>query len=101
MKLIDAEVVLNHVNKVKEEVSNNSSNSHSAFEKGWDEGFLDGLSSIRDLVEDITIEDEIPLATPSDMIPKSEFIHLLEAIKAHSADWEECIFIDGILAAYK
>lgn len=101
MKCIDATVLLNHVDKAEEEFNKTINNSQSDFERGWDQGFLDGFASIRDLVEDIIIEDEIPLAKPSDMIPKSEFIRLLEAIKAHSADWEECLFIDGILEAYK
>ena len=52
-------------------------------------------------MKDIIIEDEIPLATPSDMIPKSEFIRLLEAIQERSEDWDECNFIDGIMEAYK
>lgn len=100
MKLIDATVVLNHIEKAEEEFGNTFA-SGTDFEKGWDEGYLDGFGDIKGLVEDIIIEDEIPLANPSDMIPKSEFIRLLEAIKTHSTDWEECIFIDGILEAYK
>lgn len=100
MKLIDATVVLNHIDKAEEEFGNTFA-SGTDFEKGWDEGYLDGFGAIKDLVEDIIIEDEIPLATPSDMIPKSEFIRLLEAIQERSEDWDECNFIDGIMEAYK
>lgn len=101
MKLIDATVVLNYIEKTKNELNTTSPANDSKFGKGWDAGFIRGIESIKGLVEDIIIEDEIPLANPSDMIPKSEFIRLLEAIKTHSADWEECLFIDGILEAYK
>lgn len=100
MKLIDATVVLNQIDKAGKEFGNTFA-SGTDFEKGWDEGYLDGFRDIKELVEDIIIEDEIPLATPSDMIPKSEFIRLLEAIQERSEDWDECNFIDGIMEAYK
>ena len=100
MKLIDAEVLLNQIDKAEEEFGNTFA-SGTDFEKGWDEGYLDGFGAIKGLVKDIIIEDEIPLATPSDMIPKSEFIRLLEAIQERSEDWDECNFIDGIMEAYK
>lgn len=101
MKLIDAEVVLNHIEKTEEELNTTNNADNSAFGKGWDEGFLDGISSIRDFVEDITIEDEIPLANPSDMIPKSEFFRLLEAIQKRTEGWDEWHFVAGIMEAYK
>ncbi|WLG15387.1 hypothetical protein [Enterococcus phage PEF9] len=100
MKLIDAEVVLNQIDKAEEEFGNTFA-SGTDFEKGWDEGYLDGFRDIKGLVKDIIIEDEIPLATPSDMIPKSEFFRLLEAIQKHTGDWEEHQFIAGIMEAYK
>lgn len=101
MKLIDAEVVLNYIDATREEVAEDSSPSSDAYIRGWDAGYTDGFSAVRDFVKDIIIEDEIPLATPSDMIPKSEFIRLLEAIQERSEDWDECNFIDGIMEAYK
>lgn len=101
MKLIDATVVLNYIEKTKNELNTTNPANNSKFGKGWDAGFIRGIESIKGLVKDIIIEDEIPLATPSDMIPKSEFIRLLEAIQERSEDWDECNFIDGIMEAYK
>ena len=101
MKLIDAEVLLKRIDDAVEEFENTEDASGTAFEKGWDEGYFDGFDAIRDFVEDIIIEDEIPLANPSDMIPKSELLRLLEAIQERSGDWNECNFIDGIMEAYK
>ena len=100
MKLIDAEVLLNQIDKAEEEFGNTFA-SGTDFEKGWDEGYLDGFGAIKDLVEDIIIEDEIPLANPSDMIPKSEFFRLLEAIQKRTEDWDEWHFVAGIMEAYK
>lgn len=101
MKLIDATVVLNHIEKTKKELNTTNPSNNSAFGKGWDAGFIRGIDNIKGLVKDIIIEDEIPLANPSDMIPKSEFFRLLEAIQERSEDWDECNFIDGIMEAYK
>lgn len=100
MKLIDAEVLLNRIDKAEEEFGNTFA-SGTDFEKGWDEGYLDGFGDIKDLVEDIIIEDEIPLANPSDMIPKSEFFRLLEAIQKRTEGWDEWHFVAGIMEAYK
>lgn len=101
MKLIDATVVLNHIEKTKKEFNTTNPSNNSAFGKGWDAGFIRGIDNIKGLVEDITIEDEIPLANPSDMIPKSEFFRLLEAIQKRTGYWEEHHFIAGIMEAYK
>lgn len=100
MKLIDAEVLLNQIDKAEEEFGNTFA-SGTDFEKGWDEGYLDGFGDIKYLVEDIIIEDEIPLANPSDMIPKSEFFRLLEAIQKRTEGWDEWHFVAGIMEAYK
>lgn len=101
MKLIDAEVLLKRIDDAVEEFENTEDASGTAFEKGWDEGYFDGFDAIRDFVEDIIIEDEIPLANPSDMIPKSEFFRLLEAIQERTEGCTEHHFIAGIMEAYK
>ncbi|UQT01175.1 hypothetical protein QOFMPA_00052 [Enterococcus phage vB_OCPT_Toy] len=101
MKLIDATVVLNYIEKTKNELNTTSPANDSKFGKGWDAGFIRGIESIKGLVKDIIIEDEIPLANPSDMIPKSEFFRLLEAIQERTEGCTEHHFIAGIMEAYK
>ena len=101
MKLINALVLLNHIDNAVEEFENTVDDSVTDFDRGWDEGYFNGFEAIRDLVEDIIIEDEIPLASPSDMIPKSEFFRLLEAIQERTEGWDEWHFVAGIMEAYK
>lgn len=101
MKLIDAAVVLNHIETAKKELNKPNLSDNSEFGRGWDAGFIRGIDSIKFLVEDIIIEDEIPLANSSDMIPKSELLRLLEAIQKRTGDWDEHHFIAGIMEAFK
>lgn len=101
MKLIDAAVVLNHIEKTKKELNTPNFSDKSEFGRGWDAGFIRGIDNIKGLVKDIIIDDEIPLDNSSDMIPKREFLRLLEAIQERTEGWDEWHFVAGIMEAYK